>query len=476
MRINNVSTLNFGYSKKSKAYIDKNIEQVYEPELREALAQCSDLCNSMEDKIKANEKRQEDYCANSEFVDFFVSLKDLLLSYVMLLFDDSQKYLESEYSYYMSSLKKCKSKENNWRASILEKLRFWDINVGKTKQELSEEINDINKKNNMIDEMTREIIDTYKEEIKNMQKEKKSQDSGPVIETLRRTEFSPNGMQDVMGMDDLKKDLEENVIKPINNPEQAKIDLREYGKRMPTGILLYGPPGCGKTYIIEALAAQANTEVYIMNSANTGSKYVNQSAINIKKAFEQIFNVGDNSDKPIFLFMDEIDAITSNRDSEINSEDIKSIATLLKYIEEAKAHNIIVIGATNRYDLIDPAIRRRFDMKRYVGLPEQEQRESLVKYNLSKKEKGQKLIQNERKIKQIAKALDGFSCSSINIISDLAALNALRRERADIDIPDFDYAIKNTDEEKINEATYKKHNKKGGLGFKIEPLATEVIV
>ena len=292
-----------------------------------------------------------------------------------------------------------------------------------------------------------------------------STESSPIVETLQKTEFSPRGMQDVMGMEELKEELIENVVKPVNNPEQARLDLEEYGKRIPTGILLYGPPGCGKTYIIEALAAETDSEVYIMNSANTGSKFVNQTANNIKKAFDYVYKKGDESDKPVFMFMDEIDAMTSNRDADASNEDIKGVATLLKYIEGAKAHNVIVIGATNKYDLIDPAIRRRFDMKRYVGLPEQEQREALIRNNLSKKKKGQALINDDEKVKKVAKALSGYSSSSINIISDLASLNALKRNRADVDVVDFEEAIKTTGEEKIDDKQYKPLARKEKIGF-----------
>ena len=292
-----------------------------------------------------------------------------------------------------------------------------------------------------------------------------STDTAPVIETLAKTEFSPKGMQDVMGMDSLKKELIENIIEPVNNPQQAKLDFEEYGKRIPSGILLYGPPGCGKTYIIEALAAETDSKVYVINSGNTGSKYVNQTANNIKNAFDTVFTEGDKSEKPVFIFMDEIDAMTSNRDESSNGEDTKAVATLLKCIESAKAHNTIVIGATNKYDLMDPAIRRRFDMKRYVGLPEQEHREALIRNNLSAKTKGKKILGEDEKIKSIAQSLQGYSSSSINIIANLAALNALDRGRADIDICDFKKAIETTGEEKIDEKPYKPMAKKDKIGF-----------
>ena len=467
MKINNIAPVSFGYSKKSQEYINKNAEQIEEPELKAAIKSCSDVCNSMEDTIKANERKYGPDYSQSNYVDFFITLKDALLSHVILLFDDSEKYLQSEYDYYSSSLSKCKNKDNNWRQSIVDRLKFWDSNLGKTKEEMAKELEESKKAAAIGKAQLTDVIKTY---LTGEKPEGATTESSPIVETLQKTEFSPKGMQDVMGMEELKEELMENVIKPVNNPEQARLDLEEYGKRIPTGILLYGPPGCGKTYIIEALAAETDSEVYIMNSANTGSKFVNQTANNIKKAFDYVYKKGDESEKPVFMFMDEIDAMTSNRDAHASNEDIKGVATLLKYIEGAKAHNVIVIGATNKYDLIDPAIRRRFDMKRYVGLPEQEQREALVRNNLSKKKKGQALISDGEKVKQVAKALSGYSSSSINIISDLASLNALKRNRADIDIVDFEEAIKTTGEEKIDDKQYKPLARKEKIGFNSSSL------
>lgn len=462
MKINNIAPVSFGYSKKSQEYINKNAEQIEEPELKAAIKSCSDVCNSMEDTIKANERKYGPCYSQSNYVDFFITLKDALLSHVVLLFDDSEKYLQSEYDYYSSSLSKCKNKDNNWRQSIIDRLKFWDSNLGKTKEEMTKELEESKKAAAIGKAQLTDVIKTY---LNGEKPEGATTENSPIVETLQKTEFSPKGMQDVMGMEKLKEELMENVIKPVNNPEQARLDLEEYGKRIPTGILLYGPPGCGKTYIIEALAAETDSEVYIMNSANTGSKFVNQTANNIKKAFDYVYKKGDESEKPVFMFMDEIDAMTSNRDAHASNEDIKGVATLLKYIEGAKAHNVIVIGATNKYDLIDPAIRRRFDMKRYVGLPEQEQREALVRNNLSKKKKGQALISDGEKVTQVAKALSRYSSSSINIISDLASLNALKRNRADIDIVDFEEAIKTTGEEKIDDKQYKPLARKEKIGF-----------
>lgn len=113
MKINNISPVSFGYSKKSQEYINKNVEQIEEPELQAAIKTCSNVCNSMEDTIKANERKFGSDYSQSNYVDFFITLKDALLSHVVLLFDDSEKYLQSEYDYYSSSLNRCKNKDNN---------------------------------------------------------------------------------------------------------------------------------------------------------------------------------------------------------------------------------------------------------------------------------------------------------------------------------------------------------------------------
>ena len=462
MRVNNISPVSFGYSKKSQEYLEKNIEQIEEPELKEAIKSCSDTCNAMEDTIRANERKYGSNYSLSNYVDFFVSMKDTLTTYIMLLFDDGNKYVQSEYDYYSSSLNRCKERENNWRQSVIDRLKFWDCNLGKSKEEMAKELEESKKAAAVGKAQLTDVIKTY---LTGEKTNAATTENSPIVETLQRTEFSPKGMQDVMGMEDLKEELIENVIKPVNNPKQARLDLEEYGKRIPTGILLYGPPGCGKTYIIEALAAETDSEVYIMNSANTGSKFVNQTANNIKNAFDYVYKKGDESDKPVFMFMDEIDAMTSNRDAHASNEDIKGVATLLKYIEGAKAHNVIVIGATNKYDMIDPAIRRRFDTKRYVGLPDKKQRMSLLANNLSKKSKGQKLLEDKEALEVLAGLSDGYSCHSINIIADDASMLALKRGRADISLEDFDNAISETDEEKIDEALYKPKSNKKTIGF-----------
>ena len=478
MQINSIQPVAFGYSKKSQKYLEDNIDKkVKDPELQSAIINYSIACNEMEDVVRANEKKFGNRYSDSDFVNLFIEMKDLLITQVVMLFDkDGDRYLESEYGYYASSLPKGKNnREKNWRQSIMDKIRFWNSDIGKSKEELRTELQEARKYKDIGKAQLADVLKAYGESKGTDEKTSltANTDEKPVLEKLTRTEFSPDGFSQVMGMKKLKAELKEDIIEPVNNPGQAKIDLEEYGKRMPSGVLLYGPPGCGKTYIIEALAAEIKGDVYVMNCSNTGSKYVNQTANNIKKAFDYIYKKGDSSDRPVILFMDEIGAMTSNRDAHQSNEDIKATAALLKYIEGAKAHNVIVIGATNKYDLMDPAIRRRFDIKRYVGLPDMEQREALVRNNLSKKAKAKNLLSNEEELELIASMLQDYSSHSINIISNEASMNAMRRNRAEISVRDFIKAIDSTDEEKIDESLYKPKTTKKLIGF--SPCATMVL-
>ncbi len=454
MRVNNISPISFGYSKKSQAYVENSANRLHDKQFASFLKECNKLCNSTEDVITVMENSSSVEALNPNYVDMFIAMKDTLIDNIMVTFTDCEQFLNSEYEYYTNALKNCKNPKNNWRNVIIERLRFWNTDVGKTPEEIEKEV-----------EETKRIQKQKEDERIQAQSQAQVSTAAPV-ELLQRTEFSPSGFKDIMGMEELKAELKDSVIDPVNDPELARLDFEEYGKRRPAGILLYGPPGCGKTYIIEALAAEIDTPVFALDIANAGSKYINQTSNNIKQAFEYVQNYAKDLDKPVLLFMDEMDSMTFNRTSGTNDENLKQVATLLKCIEQAKANNVIVVGATNKYDLVDPAIRRRFDLKKFVGLPDMEQRKQQVVNNLSKKAKATTLINDEKSLEKVAQALDNFSYHSINIIADAASMNARNRGRAEISYDDFANAIENTNEERIDESLYKpKTVKKQSIGF-----------
>lgn len=448
----NVKPISFGYSKKSQDYVEERTNHLRDKKFGTFLKDFSRMCNNAEDTIELRENNEEGPDSNDfNFVDMFLNAKENLIDNVVVNFCDCEEYLKSEYDYYSSALAKSKNPENNWRNAIIDRLKFWDTNLGKTDEEIEKQIEETKKEN---------------QKLEDAKAQEKVVSSAPV-EILQRTEFSPDGFKDIMGMEELKADLKDCIIDPVNNPEQARLDFEEYGKRKPAGILLYGPPGCGKTYIIEALAAEIDAPVFTLDIGSAGSKYINQTSNNIKQAFDYVEKYAKDLDKPVILFMDEMDSMTFNRTSGTNDENIKQVATLLKCIEQAKANNVIVVGATNKYDLVDPAIRRRFDLKKFVGTPNLDQRKQQVVNNLSKKTKGAALIKDEKALEKVARELEGYSYHSINTIANSASLNALNRGRADISSEDFEAAINKTNEERIDDSAYKTKTikKKATIGF-----------
>ena len=414
-------------------------------------------CNAIENTIfleeaKGKSGRLEDYA------DMFITMKQMLAGFVSVTFDDLN-YAKREIDHYQDEFVKRGSNADDWRADVITALAEWDETGSTSKEKI-----DPNKKlyvpefdeNGVAKDTPLSSTPTDTLEKKNVSKLNKNS----FLEEFKPTKDTPKGFKDVAGMEKLKKDLQENIIEYINNPEQAKIDKEEYGKEMPHAILLYGPPGCGKTYITHALSQEANSPLYLLNISKAGSSYINMTSQNIKNAFDEVIAISEKQDKPCLVFMDEIDTLGFNRGTNVEPEDLKQVGTILQSIDNAKNANIILIGATNKYDILDPAIRRRFDSKILVGLPDEESRKALIKKNLTPLSKGQVLLQNEEEIEKIAKQLDGYTNSSICNISKQASLNALQRGRADISLEDYEKAIKETTEEKPNPKQYEPESTK----------------
>lgn len=111
-------------------------------------------------------------------------------------------------------------------------------------------------------------------------------------------------------MDELKKEITDKLIFPIRNPDIAKIDEVEYGKRYPRGILLYGPPGCGKTFTVEALAQELKLPLLKLKVGKAGSCFINQTSNNYEKAFEYAADLSKKNKSPVLFFIDEMDGLT----------------------------------------------------------------------------------------------------------------------------------------------------------------------
>lgn len=495
MKINNNYTnnnINFGYDKKLNAELKSKLSTYSDRGWAQTLSSMNNYVNKLEGSLSAEAKNNATKSDSRyhDYLDLFLSLKEVLAGFVSITFDDLN-YADREFNHYYDEFVKAGSPSDDWRMEACSSLKDWvspdvvkKLLSGKktgtdVKREGVAEITGNTKnpqQNHLSPDMLKGIISNNKNSSKDdvaeiteitktpQQPSQKVQDIADKIvsglspksflEEYQPTANSPKGFQDVAGMSQLKRDLYDGIIQLIQNPEQAQLDFEEYGKVIPKGVLLYGPPGCGKTYITQALSSEIETPLYMLNISKAGSHYINMTAKNIKAAFDEAIEIADKSGKPCLVFMDEIDTVCFDRNSRMEPDDLKQVGTILQAMDKAKEHNVIIIGATNKYNLLDPAAKRRFDSKVFVDVPDTDSIISLLQKNLAPLRKGQNLLSNTADLEKIAKMLIGYSNSAICTISKEAAMCALRRGRADIEVQDYENAIKNTNEEKPSRKDY----------------------
>ena len=256
---------------------------------------------------------------------------------------------------------------------------------------------------------------------------------------------------DVAGVDDVKLELSE-IVDFLKNPKKYK----DFGIKMPKGVLMVGPPGVGKTLIAKAVAGEASVPFFYQSGASFVEIYVGMGAKRVRELFSRAKMMS-----PSMIFIDEIDAVGKAREEISKVERDNTLNQLLTQMDGFEDNSgVIVIAATNKIELMDPALLRsgRFDRRVFLSLPDFKDRLKILEIYMSDKK-------HKADLSVIAKATVGFSGAALETLVNEAAINALRREAKEVEESDF-FAVLNkvltgkkkilsfSEEEKKIQATY----------------------
>jgi transitional endoplasmic reticulum ATPase len=240
-------------------------------------------------------------------------------------------------------------------------------------------------------------------------------------------------LEDVGDMVETKQALTEAVLWPLQHPDT----FARLGVEPPRGVLLYGPPGCGKTFVVRALASTGQLSVHAVKGAELMDKWVGSS----EKAVRELFRRARDS-APSLVFLDEIDALAPRRgqsfDSGVTDRVVAALLTELDGIEPLR--DVVVLGATNRPDLIDPALLRpgRLEKLVFVEPPDAQARRDILRTS------GKSIpLSPEVNLDSLADELDGYSAADCVALLREAALTAMRRsiDAADVTAADVEKAL-----------------------------------
>jgi len=238
--------------------------------------------------------------------------------------------------------------------------------------------------------------------------------------------------RDVAGADEEKAELQE-VVDFLRAPQK----FHEMGARIPHGILLVGPPGTGKTLLARAVAGEADVQFLSISGSDFVEMYVGVGASRVRDLFDQAKKVA-----PAIIFIDEIDAVGRKRGSGLGGGHDEKEQTLNQLLVEmdgfGKAEGVIVLAATNRPDILDPALRRpgRFDREIFVGRPDSKGREEILKVHARDKKLGEDVD-----LKKIAMTTQGFTGADLQNLLNEAAILATRAQRPVIVDADINEAM-----------------------------------
>ncbi len=237
---------------------------------------------------------------------------------------------------------------------------------------------------------------------------------------------------DVAGVDEEKAELQE-VVDFLRNPKK----FTQIGAQIPHGILLAGPPGTGKTLLARAVAGEAEVQFLSISGSDFMEMYVGVGASRVRDLFDQAKKIA-----PAIIFIDEIDAVGRKRGSGMGGGHDEREQTLNQLLVEmdgfGRTEGVIVLAATNRPDILDPALLRpgRFDRQIYVGAPDAKGREEILKVHA----KGKRL-DDSVDLKTVALATSGFTGADLSNLINEAAIMAARADRPVLNMVDLNEAM-----------------------------------
>ena len=217
-------------------------------------------------------------------------------------------------------------------------------------------------------------------------------------------------------MHELKEQMQVEVIDALHNPEE----YAKYGLTIPNGMLLYGPPGCGKTFFAKHFAEEVGFNFILIKPSSLKSRFVNATQENIAQMFKDA-----EENAPTIIFIDEMNELVPNRDSDVHEMARSAVNEMLAQMDRTGEKGIFIIGATNYPDMIDPAILRagRLDKKYYIGTPDFEARKLM--FELYLKSRPFDFGLNYDKLAQLT---ENYVSSDIEMIINDASRIALRHK------------------------------------------------